>query len=94
MDLTEAAVCVVPQDLVNPSVEVLDQDSFSRLVRRRPEGEAWMLDFYAPWCGPCQALLPEWRRMARVPTHTHMYPHTHAHACTSSHTHTHTTSYH
>ncbi|XP_046902760.1 dnaJ homolog subfamily C member 10 [Hypomesus transpacificus] len=54
------------QDLVNPSVEVLDQESFSRLVRRRPEGEAWMLDFYAPWCGPCQALLPEWRRMARM----------------------------
>uniref|UniRef100_A0A7N6BS00 DnaJ homolog subfamily C member 10 n=1 Tax=Anabas testudineus TaxID=64144 RepID=A0A7N6BS00_ANATE len=54
------------QDLVNPSVVVLDPSSFNERVKGRAEGQVWAVDFYAPWCGPCQALLPEWRRMARL----------------------------
>uniref|UniRef100_A0A3P8ZUB1 DnaJ homolog subfamily C member 10 n=1 Tax=Esox lucius TaxID=8010 RepID=A0A3P8ZUB1_ESOLU len=53
------------QDLVNPAVVTMDPDSFAELVKRRRHNQTWMVDFYAPWCGPCQALLPEWRRMAR-----------------------------
>ncbi|MCJ8732856.1 hypothetical protein PDJAM_G00216070 [Pangasius djambal] len=54
------------KDLVNPAVVTLDPDSFQQLVKKRKHTETWMVDFYAPWCGPCQALLPEWRRMARM----------------------------
>ncbi|XP_060944265.1 dnaJ homolog subfamily C member 10 [Limanda limanda] len=54
------------QDLVNPSVVVLDHSSFTERVKGRAEGQIWAVDFYAPWCGPCQALMPEWRRMARL----------------------------
>ncbi|KAJ3592386.1 hypothetical protein NHX12_007513 [Muraenolepis orangiensis] len=54
------------QDLVSPSVTVLDPESFQKRVKGRAGGEIWAVDFYAPWCGPCQALLPEWRRMARL----------------------------
>ncbi|RXN11052.1 dnaJ -like protein [Labeo rohita] len=54
------------EDLVNPVVVTLTPESFQELVKRRKSSETWMVDFYAPWCGPCQALLPEWRRMARM----------------------------
>uniref|UniRef100_A0A7N8X3M5 DnaJ homolog subfamily C member 10 n=1 Tax=Mastacembelus armatus TaxID=205130 RepID=A0A7N8X3M5_9TELE len=54
------------QDLVSPSVVVLDPSSFTERVKGRADGQIWAVDFYAPWCGPCQALMPEWRRMARM----------------------------
>uniref|UniRef100_A0A8C9SQA8 DnaJ homolog subfamily C member 10 n=1 Tax=Scleropages formosus TaxID=113540 RepID=A0A8C9SQA8_SCLFO len=54
------------EDLVNPVVVPLTPDNFDELVRQRRPNETWTVDFYAPWCGPCQALLPEWRRMARM----------------------------
>uniref|UniRef100_A0AAX7SJZ2 DnaJ homolog subfamily C member 10 n=1 Tax=Astatotilapia calliptera TaxID=8154 RepID=A0AAX7SJZ2_ASTCA len=54
------------QDLVNPSVLILDPSSFTEKIKGRDEGQIWAVDFYAPWCGPCQALMPEWRRMARL----------------------------
>ncbi|RXM29964.1 DnaJ-like subfamily C member 10 [Acipenser ruthenus] len=54
------------EDLVNPSVVTFNPDTFDELVKNRKTGESWLMDFYAPWCGPCQALLPEWKRMARL----------------------------
>ncbi|CAG02636.1 unnamed protein product, partial [Tetraodon nigroviridis] len=54
------------EDLVNPAVISLDPSSFSEKVKGRAEDQAWVVDFYAPWCGPCQALMPEWRRMSRL----------------------------
>lgn len=44
----------------------LTPETFAELVQRRKREEIWMVDFYAPWCGPCQVLMPEWKKMARV----------------------------
>ncbi|XP_020663430.3 dnaJ homolog subfamily C member 10 isoform X1 [Pogona vitticeps] len=54
------------EDLMNPSVVSLTPETFSELVKKRKSNDIWMVDFYAPWCGPCQALMPEWKRMARM----------------------------
>ncbi|XP_013919987.1 PREDICTED: dnaJ homolog subfamily C member 10 [Thamnophis sirtalis] len=54
------------EDLMNPSVISLTPDTFTELVKKRKNNEIWVVDFYAPWCGPCQALMPEWKKMARL----------------------------
>ena len=54
------------QDTLQPPVIMLNDDNFHRLVEQKGEEEVWMIDFYAPWCGPCQQLAPEWRRLAKV----------------------------
>ncbi|KAM5151590.1 dnaJ homolog subfamily C member 10 [Mantella aurantiaca] len=53
------------EDLRHPSVVTLTSANFKELVKERSRDEIWMVDYYAPWCGPCQALMPELKRMAR-----------------------------
>ncbi|XP_018415010.1 PREDICTED: dnaJ homolog subfamily C member 10 [Nanorana parkeri] len=53
------------EDLRHPSVVTLTPANFKELVKERSRDEIWLVDYYAPWCGPCQALMPEWKRLAR-----------------------------
>jgi len=53
------------QDVLQPSVITLTYDSFYKLVANKPVGKLWLVDFYASWCGPCQQLEPEWRKLAK-----------------------------
>lgn len=52
------------QDMISPLVITLDGSSFARLMRK-PEAELWLVDYFMPWCGPCQRLAPEWRNLAK-----------------------------
>lgn len=44
---------VVKLTAANFKEQVLDSDDF------------WLVEFYAPWCGHCKKLTPEWERAAK-----------------------------
>lgn len=43
-------------------VIVLTAENFDELVYG--DKNAWFVEFYAPWCGHCQRLTPEWAALA------------------------------
>ena len=48
-------------DAKSPVVR-LTKDNFSKLVLN--SDELWFVEFYAPWCGHCKKLEPEWNEVA------------------------------
>ena len=44
-------------------VVVLDTEAFESDVLKSED--LWLVEFYAPWCGHCQKLAPEWRDAAK-----------------------------
>lgn len=49
--------------LPRASVDLSPEDFKRKVLEGK---EHWVLDFYAPWCGPCQHFAPEFEILARV----------------------------
>ena len=49
--------------LPRASVDLTPETFRSQVLSGR---DHWVLDFYAPWCGPCQHFAPEFEVLARV----------------------------
>ncbi|XP_018335053.1 dnaJ homolog subfamily C member 10-like [Agrilus planipennis] len=62
--LNERGIIEFVEDMLNPKVIELDSSTFGRL-ETKPENEMWLVDYYAPWCNPCQMLAPELRKLAK-----------------------------
>uniref|UniRef100_A0A1B6D3Y5 DnaJ homolog subfamily C member 10 n=1 Tax=Clastoptera arizonana TaxID=38151 RepID=A0A1B6D3Y5_9HEMI len=54
------------QDLLNPTVIKLNEETFYTKVGMKSPDSIWVVDFFMPWCGPCQALAPQWRKFAKL----------------------------
>lgn len=48
----------------NSKVVKLDKNNFKTLVLGSKD--TWLVEFYAPWCGHCKSLAPEWEKAAKA----------------------------
>jgi protein disulfide-isomerase A6 len=60
-----ALLCASVHSLYSPGgpVVLLNKDNWQKEVMK--SDDLWMVEFYAPWCGHCKNLAPEWEKAAK-----------------------------
>ncbi|CAF0808672.1 unnamed protein product [Adineta steineri] len=52
-------------DILHPTVITLDNDLYIKLIENKNLTDMWLVDFFMPWCHPCQQLSGEWRTLSK-----------------------------
>jgi len=58
-------VCSLATGLYTSTDDVVQLTSanFDQVMK---SDELWLIEFYAPWCGHCKSLAPEWKKAAKA----------------------------
>lgn len=54
------------EDIKNPSYTKLTAATWQSEVIDRDDGVIWFIDFAAHWCGPCQRMFPDFKKVAKM----------------------------
>jgi protein disulfide-isomerase A6 len=52
--------------LYSPSDDVIQLTDATFQTRVIDSSDLWLVEFYAPWCGHCKSLAPEWQKAAKA----------------------------
>ncbi|XP_035659464.1 protein disulfide-isomerase A6-like isoform X2 [Branchiostoma floridae] len=62
--LVVAFLAATAHALYSPSDDVIELTSSNFQQKVIQSGDVWLVEFYAPWCGHCKNLVPEWKKAA------------------------------
>ncbi|XP_078664950.1 protein disulfide-isomerase A6-like [Branchiostoma floridae x Branchiostoma belcheri] len=62
--LVVAFLAATAHALYSPSDDVIELTSTNFQQKVIQSGDVWLVEFYAPWCGHCKNLVPEWKKAA------------------------------
>lgn len=54
------------EDTISPKVMDLTLDSFYEMVGKKQTDCLWLVGFFTHWCGPCQQMEPQYRKLAKM----------------------------
>ncbi|XP_058802167.1 dnaJ homolog subfamily C member 10-like [Phymastichus coffea] len=63
---TAAHIVDFINEAMNPTVFHLTSENFHKKLGKKRAKYLWVVDYFVPWCGPCQQLAPEWTAVAKA----------------------------